>query len=74
MIIWLDGCYGIGKSVVADGVKNAFEDNIELLDADIYFDDMIKLMVQEAKINKYFPDLNLAITGCQIITSSFSVY
>ena len=39
MIIWLDGCYGIGKSVVADGVKNAFEDNIELLDADIYFDD-----------------------------------
>ena len=58
MIIWLDGCYGIGKSVVADGVKNAFEDNIELLDADIYFDDMIKLMVQEAKINKYFPDLN----------------
>lgn len=58
MIIWLDGCYGIGKSVVADGVKNAFEENIELLDADIYFDDMIKLMVREAKINKHFPDLN----------------
>ena len=58
MIIWLDGCYGIGKSVVADGVKNAFEENIELLDADIYFDDMIKLMVREAKINKYVPDLN----------------
>ena len=47
MIIWLDGCYGIGKSVVADGVKNAFEENIELLDADIYFDEMIKLMVRE---------------------------
>ena len=43
MIIWIDGTYGIGKSTVAQEIKEKISDTeIEILDSDYYYQEMIK--------------------------------
>lgn len=42
MIIWLDGTYGIGKSTVAQKIKEKLSDvEIEILESDHYYQEMI---------------------------------
>ena len=41
MIIWLDGTYGVGKTTVANKLKEKFTDNdFDILDSDEYFTNM----------------------------------
>lgn len=43
LIIWLDGTYGVGKTTIANMLKERFiENNIEVLDSDKYYLDVAK--------------------------------
>lgn len=56
MIIWINGTYGIGKTAVAQRLKEIFVDkSIEILESDIYYQEMIKEMVEEAQKTNSFP-------------------
>lgn len=56
MIIWIDGALGIGKTTVAQKVKEGLLDNeIEFLDSDFYFLKMLEEMKNSAKKENRFP-------------------
>lgn len=38
MIIWINGTYGIGKSSVAERLKEMLKDKSEIIEADLYFE------------------------------------
>ncbi len=72
MIIWIDGTFGIGKTTVALKIKERVPDSeIEYLDADFYFGEMLNAMVEFAEKNHCFP----AIRGVFPQTNKdFAVY
>ncbi len=57
MIIWIDGTYGVGKSTIASKIMEYFsEDEAELLESDVYNENLFKQIMEEAKIkNDFFP-------------------
>lgn len=72
MIIWIDGTLGIGKTTVALKIKERVPDNeVEYLDSDFYFGEMLRVMVANAEKNHCFP----AICGLSPQTNKdFSAY
>lgn len=56
MIIWIDGTLGVGKTTVALNIKERNSDNeIEYLDSDFYFREMLKEMMEYAEKNHCMP-------------------
>jgi deoxyadenosine/deoxycytidine kinase len=54
MIIWIDGTYCVGKTSVAKRLDERLGDDIELLESDYYFDEMIKKTIKKAKVDHSF--------------------
>ena len=66
MILWIDGAYGVGKTVVAAKLlENLFNDNAEILQSDYYFIEMLNRIDEDEENNiisflgGFFPQNNM---------------
>lgn len=58
MVIWIDGTYGIGKTAVSMKIKEQFPDcEMEILESDIYAEETLKEVIEEAKKHNCMPDI-----------------
>ena len=58
MIVWINGSFGVGKTAVSLKIREKYmDDKIELLESDVYAEEVLKEIVKEAKMNNYFPNL-----------------
>lgn len=56
MLVWIDGTYGVGKTAVIKQLKEIIPcSEIEILESDIYIQEMLTEIVEEAKKTNSFP-------------------
>lgn len=58
MIIWIDGTYGVGKTTVSMEIKKRFTDcEIEVLEADVYYEKFTSQIIDIAKQKNCMPNI-----------------
>ena len=58
MIIWIDGVLGVGKTTIAEIVKEKFLDSeVEILDSDVYFQKALNKRWEDIAQNHRFLEM-----------------
>lgn len=56
MLVWIDGPYGVGKTAVIKQLKEIIPcSEIEILESDVYNEEVLKEIIKEAKKTNSFP-------------------